>query len=104
MAMAENASFVSPVADAKYAQILEDAHIDGFLATLSGLSGWTVALTLLAMMVAYDQCEYFAYHICRLWIEMDCQLTYPQVAIFGKKDRFLAQHGKFLSLGLSSNR
>lgn len=59
--MAENVSFASPVADAKYAQIVGNAQIDGFLTTLSGLSGWTITLTLLAMMVAYDQCKYLAH-------------------------------------------
>ncbi|CAL3969831.1 hypothetical protein PZA11_007599 [Diplocarpon coronariae] len=56
--MAENLSFASPLADAKYAQVTGSSQFDRFLATLSALSGWKIALTLLALMVAYDQCSY----------------------------------------------
>lgn len=57
MAAASNASLASPLADAKYAPILGNSHIDEALATISNLSGWTVALTVLALLVAYDQCK-----------------------------------------------
>jgi sterol 22-desaturase len=52
---AQNASFTSPLADAKYAHIVGNSQIDGVLSTISGLSGWTIALTLFALVVAYDQ-------------------------------------------------
>ena len=55
MAAVYNASFASPLADAKFAQIGGNSHIESILSTLSGLSGWTLAITLFAMVVAYDQ-------------------------------------------------
>lgn len=57
MATADNISFASPLADANYAQLAGASRVEGLLSTLSELSGWTIALTLLVMMVAYDQCE-----------------------------------------------
>ncbi|KAK2626325.1 hypothetical protein QTJ16_004587 [Diplocarpon rosae] len=56
--MAENLSFTSPLADAKYAQVAGSSQFDSFMATLLALSRWKIALTLLALMVAYDQCNY----------------------------------------------
>ena len=50
-----NASFASPLADSKYAQVTGNSHIEGLLSTISGISGWTIAFTLFAMVVAYDQ-------------------------------------------------
>ncbi|KAH6716944.1 cytochrome P450 [Leptodontidium sp. 2 PMI_412] len=58
MATADNISFASPLADASYAQLAGASRVEGLLSTLSELSGWTIALTLLVMMVAYDQCSY----------------------------------------------
>ena len=58
-----NASFASPLADAKYAQILGNPQINGFLKTISELSGWTIALTILLVLVAYDQCKYPSHKI-----------------------------------------
>jgi C-22 sterol desaturase len=55
---AQNISFASPVADAKYAQIVGNPQIHGLLAKLSELSGWTIALTILLVLVAYDQCKW----------------------------------------------
>lgn len=52
-----NASFASPLADAKYAQFVGHPQIDSLLTQLSELSGWTIAITLLLVAVAYDQCE-----------------------------------------------
>lgn len=56
MAAVQNASFASPFADAKYAQIVGNPQIDSILNKVSGLSGWSIALTILAVLVAYDQC------------------------------------------------
>ncbi|KAG0649225.1 Cytochrome P450 [Hyphodiscus hymeniophilus] len=56
--MTSNISFASPVADAKYAQILGNPQINGFLTKVSELSGWTIALTILLVLVAYDQFSY----------------------------------------------
>lgn len=54
----QNVSFASPLADAKYAQILGNTQINGFLTKVSELSGWTIAITILLVLVAYDQCKY----------------------------------------------
>jgi C-22 sterol desaturase len=61
----QNVSFASPLADAKYAQTLGNPQINGFLTKLSELSGWTIALTILLVLVAYDQCKYPSYKILR---------------------------------------
>ncbi|TVY48061.1 Cytochrome P450, partial [Lachnellula occidentalis] len=58
MAAIQNASFASPLADAKASQLVGTPQIDGILSTVSELSGWTIALTILAVLVAYDQCSY----------------------------------------------
>jgi C-22 sterol desaturase len=60
MATASNGSFASPLADAKYAQIIGHPQLDGLLGRLGELSGWQIALTLLLVLVAYDQCKPFA--------------------------------------------
>jgi hypothetical protein len=60
MAAVQNASFASPLADAKYAQIVGNPQIDSILSKVSEISGWSVVLTVLAVLVAYDQCEYFS--------------------------------------------
>ncbi len=57
MASASNVSFASPLADASYAKIVDNSHVEGLLASISELSGWTIALTILAVLVAYDQCK-----------------------------------------------
>ena len=54
----QNVSFASPLVDAKYAQILGNPQINGFLTKASELSGWTIAITILLVLVAYDQCKY----------------------------------------------
>ncbi|KAE8450535.1 hypothetical protein EG329_006266 [Mollisiaceae sp. DMI_Dod_QoI] len=56
--MAQNTSFASPLADAKYAQIVGNTQIDGLLGRLGDLSWWSIALTLLLVAVAYDQFSY----------------------------------------------
>ncbi|TVY37780.1 Cytochrome P450 [Lachnellula subtilissima] len=58
MAAIQNGSFASPLADAKASQILGSPQLDGILSKVSELSGWTIALTILAVLVAYDQCSY----------------------------------------------
>jgi C-22 sterol desaturase len=57
MATTSNVSFASPLADAKYTQIIGQPQIDGLLGRLGELSGWTIALTLLLILIAYDQCK-----------------------------------------------
>lgn len=52
-----NATFASPAASANYIEALQTDN--GLLVqALNGLNGWTAALTLLLVLVAYDQCEY----------------------------------------------
>ncbi|KAH8774825.1 cytochrome P450 [Hyaloscypha finlandica] len=58
MATASNVSFASPLADAKYAQIVGHLQIDGLLGRLAELSGWQIAFTILLVLIAYDQCSY----------------------------------------------
>ncbi|TVY44311.1 Cytochrome P450 61 [Lachnellula cervina] len=58
MAAIQNSSFASPLADAKASQIVGNPQIDGILSKVLELSGWTIALTILAVLVAYDQCSY----------------------------------------------
>jgi C-22 sterol desaturase len=60
MAALQNASFASPLADAKYAQIVGNPQIDSILSKVSEISGWSVVLTVLAILVAYDQCKYLS--------------------------------------------
>lgn len=53
----QNATFASPLADAKIAQFVGHPQIDSLLTTLSELSGWTILLTLVLVAAAYDQCK-----------------------------------------------
>jgi C-22 sterol desaturase len=55
--MANNGSFTSPLADAKLAQFVGHPQIDSVIARIFQLSPWTVALTILLGLVAYDQCK-----------------------------------------------
>lgn len=56
--MAVNGSFVSPTADAKVAQHLAQLDFNSVLHRIvANTNGWTIALTVLLMCVAYDQCE-----------------------------------------------
>lgn len=59
MATMQNATFPSPLADGKYAQIGGNSQIEALLSSISGFSGWTIAFTLFAMVVAYDQSKDF---------------------------------------------
>ncbi|CZR62360.1 probable cytochrome P450 (involved in C-22 denaturation of the ergosterol side-chain) [Phialocephala subalpina] len=56
--MAQNVSFASPLADAKYAQIVGNTQIDGLLGRAGELSWWSIVLTALLVAVAYDQFSY----------------------------------------------
>jgi C-22 sterol desaturase len=52
-----NASFVSPTADANVAHMIATLDTSGIVSTLfNDLSWWKLALTLLVVAVAYDQC------------------------------------------------
>ena len=86
-----NASFASPLADAKYPQFVGHPQIDSILTQLSEISGWTIAVTLLLVAVAYDQCELRDRHICEHANFADPSF---QLAIFGGKVQLLAQHGR----------
>lgn len=55
--MAVNASLVSPTADAKVAQVLQQFDTNGLLSTVfTGLTFWKLLLTVVVTAVAYDQC------------------------------------------------
>ncbi|RDL33691.1 Cytochrome P450 [Venustampulla echinocandica] len=58
MAAASNVSLPSPLANAKHADILSNPQVSGVLNQLSELNGWVVAVTLLLVLVAYDQFSY----------------------------------------------
>jgi hypothetical protein len=94
-----NVSFASPPADVKYAQIVGHPQIDGVLASISELSGWTIALTVLGLLVAYDQSEL----LC-IPPEITHLLMFLQSVTYGRRVQSLAQHGKFLSLVHSSSQ
>lgn len=52
-----NGTFASPVANALYVTTLEP-NTEGLLNQLyTRLNGWSVAITLLVLLVAYDQCR-----------------------------------------------
>jgi len=55
-ATAQNVSFASPLADAKFAQIVGNDHINDLLTSITELSAWKVVVTILLVLVAYDQC------------------------------------------------
>ncbi|KAI9816217.1 MAG: RNA polymerase C-22 sterol desaturase [Pycnora praestabilis] len=59
MAAAVNASFASPLADAKHAAGLEDNYVGAVMSQVyNGMGGWSIAISLLLMLVAYDQFKY----------------------------------------------
>ncbi len=54
--MPDNGTWASPVADAQYSQGLETGT-GGFIGQIySGLSGYSLCVTLFLLLVAYDQC------------------------------------------------
>jgi len=50
-----NASYASPVADAAFAKVRAIAPEGVVARLLNGINGWTVVLTILLSLVAYDQ-------------------------------------------------
>lgn len=59
MAAVHNASsFTSPLADASYRSVSEGGVLSDVLSTVQGLSAWTIALTILLLLVGYDQVNY----------------------------------------------
>lgn len=56
--MSNNAtSFTSPLATAKYAAVALPTQLEAIVGAVSQASAWTIVLTVLAILVAYDQCE-----------------------------------------------
>ena len=54
--LANATSFTSPLANADLK--IQAAHASGVLGRIGAqLNGWTVAFTILALLVTYDQCE-----------------------------------------------
>lgn len=59
-AAAQNVSFTSPVADASHGPVpINNNMVTDIFSTVQGLSGWTIAFTILALLVAYDQVNYW---------------------------------------------
>ncbi|KAF2004672.1 cytochrome P450 61 [Amniculicola lignicola CBS 123094] len=56
--MTANASFVSPTADAKVAHMVSQLDAGGIVSRILQVNGWALALTVLLMLVAYDQIMY----------------------------------------------
>ena len=61
MAAVQNASFHSPLAQSTYHKLAEYGAVDGVWSTISGLSGWSIALTLFLGAVLYDQCKFLKF-------------------------------------------
>jgi hypothetical protein len=58
MAAVQNTSFTSPLSGAiKYVQGADTSFLDGAVAAVMGASIWTILLTILLGLVAYDQCK-----------------------------------------------
>lgn len=72
-------SFASPLADAEYGSptMPESSMLYSYL--YGGMNGWTAALTVLLLLVAYDQCERPPSHCC-----YQCVLTHLVQYIFKK--------------------
>ena len=58
MAALQNVSFTSPLAQASFAKFASPSVLDEVFSTITGLSGWTIALTVFLGLVLYDQCKY----------------------------------------------
>jgi sterol 22-desaturase len=58
MAALQNASFISPLVQASFAKLASPSVLDDVFSTITGLSGWTIALTVFLGLVLYDQCKY----------------------------------------------
>ena len=48
-------SFTSPLANAKYGSVNVPPQIEYIVDAVSNASGWTIAFTVLAVLIAYDQ-------------------------------------------------
>jgi C-22 sterol desaturase len=60
--MVANGSFVSPTADASFAHRVPQLDANGIISSLlNQVNGWTMVLTALLMLVAYDQFKYIWY-------------------------------------------
>lgn len=60
MAAVVNKSFASPAANAEYPTALDDVA-GGLLARVyNGVSGTSIVITVVLMLIAYDQCELFS--------------------------------------------
>ncbi|KAI9645402.1 RNA polymerase C-22 sterol desaturase [Ciborinia camelliae] len=55
--LVQNITYASPVADAKLAQVIGYPQLNGYLAKLAQVSAWQIVLTILCVLVAYDQCK-----------------------------------------------
>ena len=102
-AAVNNASFTSPVANADYSASL-DAVTGGLLSRVyDGMSGFNLFLSLLLILVAYDQCEFLCArsnnrsrcHRSRAsWADSNTQLN-----MCGTRAVSLDRHGRLPSSG-----
>lgn len=49
--------FTSPLASTKYGSVNIPPQLEYVVDAVTNASGWTIALTILAVLVAYDQCR-----------------------------------------------
>lgn len=50
--------FTSPLASTKYGSVNIPPQLEYVVDAVTNASGWTIALTILAVLVAYDQCRF----------------------------------------------
>jgi hypothetical protein len=105
MAALQNASFTSPLAQASFAKFANNPSIlDEVFSTITGLSGWMIALTVFLGLVLYDQCRYKLYKVSLiLGAIIRFSLTPLQVVISGRRVLLWGRRSKHPSLDHSSN-
>ncbi len=54
----QNASSAWPLQNAKYLSFPQNNFVDKVVATIVGMNAWQIALTILLVLVAYDQCTH----------------------------------------------
>jgi C-22 sterol desaturase len=89
MATLQNASFISPLAQASFAKVASPSILDEVFSTITGLSGWAIALTVFLGLVLYDQCRYKLYKV-------SLALSYYSILTYGLTGSYLWQKGSIV--------
>jgi hypothetical protein len=101
--MAANVSFSSVVANAKFPAVNIPQQVDFILDAISNVGPWTAVFTIVALLVAYDQCESQDENGCPIkeaWFNNPPPL---QLAISGTRVPLSGRHLRCPSLGHSWN-